>query len=87
MCLPCLQPTALVHEASLHLLGDAGGHEWDSHCHFFAAAAEARRRLLVENARCQARQKEFLAWFVPKKRIVLWPCYGWLIERHARIRR
>ncbi len=45
-----LQPTALVHEAWLRLIGDA--HEqWNSRGHFFAAAAEAMRRILVENAR------------------------------------
>jgi RNA polymerase sigma factor (TIGR02999 family) len=46
-----LQPTALVHEAYLRLVGDAGGARWDSRGHFFAAAAEAMRRILVENAR------------------------------------
>jgi RNA polymerase sigma factor (TIGR02999 family) len=46
-----LQPTALVHEAYLRLVGEAEGPQWDSHGHFFAAAAEAMRRILVENAR------------------------------------
>jgi RNA polymerase sigma factor (TIGR02999 family) len=46
-----LQPTALVHEAYLRLVGDAGGDHWDNRGHFFAAAAEAMRRILVENAR------------------------------------
>jgi RNA polymerase sigma factor (TIGR02999 family) len=45
-----LQPTALVHEAWLRLVGDANQH-WNSRGHFFAAAAEAMRRILVENAR------------------------------------
>jgi RNA polymerase sigma factor (TIGR02999 family) len=46
-----LQPTALVHEAYLRLVGaDAQAH-WDGRGHFFAAAAEAMRRILVENAR------------------------------------
>jgi RNA polymerase sigma factor (TIGR02999 family) len=46
-----LQPTALVHEAYLRLVGaeEAGG--WDSRAHFFAAAAEAMRRILVDRAR------------------------------------
>ncbi len=47
-----LQPTALVHEAYLRLVG--GGAEascWNSRGHFFGAAAEAMRRILVENAR------------------------------------
>ncbi|WP_182868350.1 sigma-70 family RNA polymerase sigma factor [Stieleria mannarensis] len=45
-----LQPTALVHEAFLRLVGDAAI-EWDGRSHFFAAAAEAMRRILIENAR------------------------------------
>jgi RNA polymerase sigma factor (TIGR02999 family) len=45
-----LQATALVHEAYLRLVGDAP-HSWNSRGHFFAAAAEAMRRILVENAR------------------------------------
>jgi RNA polymerase sigma factor (TIGR02999 family) len=52
-----LQPTALVHEAYLHLVGDPAGHDWDSRGHFFAAAAEAMRRILVENARRKGRRK------------------------------
>jgi RNA polymerase sigma factor (TIGR02999 family) len=46
-----LQPTALVHEAYLRLLGGKGADHWDGRGHFFAAAAEAMRRILVENAR------------------------------------
>jgi RNA polymerase sigma factor (TIGR02999 family) len=46
-----LQPTALVHEAYLRLVGAGEGPHWDSRGHFFAAAAEAMRRILVENAR------------------------------------
>jgi RNA polymerase sigma factor (TIGR02999 family) len=46
-----LQPTALVHEAYLRLVGDQAGKHWDGRAHFFAAAAEAMRRILVENAR------------------------------------
>jgi RNA polymerase sigma factor (TIGR02999 family) len=51
-----LQATALVHEAYLRLLGteDPG---WNGRGHFFAAAAEAMRRILVENARRKARLK------------------------------
>ncbi len=45
-----LQPTALVHEAWLRLVGE-GNQRWNSRGHFFAAAAEAMRRILVENAR------------------------------------
>jgi RNA polymerase sigma factor (TIGR02999 family) len=50
-----LQPTALVHEAYLRLVG--GGQRWDGRGHFFAAAAEAMRRILVENARRKKRAK------------------------------
>jgi RNA polymerase sigma factor (TIGR02999 family) len=48
-----LQPTALVHEAWLRLTGTA--QSWNGRSHFFAAAAEAMRRILVENARRKAR--------------------------------
>ena len=50
-----LQPTALVHEAYLRLIGGSAPGHWDSRGHFFAAAAEAMRRILVENARRKAR--------------------------------
>jgi RNA polymerase sigma factor (TIGR02999 family) len=46
-----LQPTALVHEAYLRLVGESRGQHWNGRAHFFAAAAEAMRRILVENAR------------------------------------
>ena len=53
-----LQPTALVHEAYLRLLGPDGEQRtWDSRGHFFAAAAEAMRRILIENARRKVRVK------------------------------
>ena len=54
-----LQPTALVHEAYLRLLGPGGGAElkWDSRGHFFSAAALAMRRILVERARARGRIK------------------------------
>jgi RNA polymerase sigma factor (TIGR02999 family) len=52
-----LQPTALVHEAYLRLVGDPEGHDWDNRGHFFFAAAEAMRRILVEDARRKGRQK------------------------------
>jgi RNA polymerase sigma factor (TIGR02999 family) len=48
-----LQATALVHDAYLRLVGDCDP-AWDSRGHFFAAAAEAMRRILVENARRKA---------------------------------
>lgn len=46
-----LQPTALVHEAYVRLVGDEDIPQWENRGHFFAAAAEAMRRILVENAR------------------------------------
>jgi RNA polymerase sigma factor (TIGR02999 family) len=46
-----LQPTALVHEAYLRLIGPADELRWENRGHFFAAAAEAMRRILVDAAR------------------------------------
>src|SRR5262249_1062769 len=46
-----LQPTALVHEASPRLIGPADQPRWDNRGHFFAAAAQAMRRILVDAAR------------------------------------
>ncbi|HVS03473.1 MAG TPA: ECF-type sigma factor, partial [Thermoanaerobaculia bacterium] len=47
-----LQPTALVHEAYLRLMA-GGPAPWESRAHFFAAAAEAMRRILIERARAR----------------------------------
>jgi RNA polymerase sigma factor (TIGR02999 family) len=52
-----LQPTALVHEAFLRLVGGEDLKRWDGRGHFFAAAAEAMRRILIENARHRNRLK------------------------------
>jgi RNA polymerase sigma factor (TIGR02999 family) len=53
-----LQPTALVHEAYLRLVGDAKTHgAWNHKGHFFAAAAEAMQRILIESARRKGRQR------------------------------
>lgn len=52
-----LQPTALVHEAYLRLSGSRQEQLWDGREHFFAAAAEAMRRILVESARRKKRLK------------------------------
>src|SRR3954465_14746886 len=52
-----LQPTALVHEAYLRLVGEDEEQHWDNRGHFFAAAAEAMRRILVETARQKASLK------------------------------
>lgn len=51
-----LQPTALVHEAWLRLVGDANP-KFDGRAHFFAAAAEAMRRILIDNARRKKAQR------------------------------
>jgi RNA polymerase sigma factor (TIGR02999 family) len=51
-----LQATALVHEAWLRLVGD-GDRNWENRAHFFGAAAEAMRRILIENARRKSRLK------------------------------
>jgi RNA polymerase sigma factor (TIGR02999 family) len=51
-----LQATALVHEVYLRLVGGGKGPAWDHRGHFFAAAAEAMRRILVERARRTARR-------------------------------
>jgi RNA polymerase sigma factor (TIGR02999 family) len=51
-----LQATALVHEAWLRMVGD-GDRGWQNRAHFFGAAAEAMRRILVENARRKSRLK------------------------------
>lgn len=51
-----LQPTALVHEAWLRMVGD-GNRVWQNRAHFFGAAAEAMRRILIESARRKARLK------------------------------
>ena len=52
-----LQATALVHEAYLRLVGPSGGPDWNGRGHFFAAAAEAMRRILIEAARRKGRSK------------------------------
>jgi RNA polymerase sigma factor (TIGR02999 family) len=52
-----LQATALVHEAYLRLVGGEQTRDWDGRGHFFAAAAEAMRRILINRARDKRRQK------------------------------
>lgn len=51
-----LQPTALVHEAWLQLVG-AGERSWENRAHFFGAAADAMRRILIDKARRKSRLK------------------------------
>src|SRR6201993_625910 len=52
-----LQATSLVHEAYLRLVGAEAEQRWESRGHFFAAAAEAMRRILIESARRKGRVK------------------------------
>jgi RNA polymerase sigma factor (TIGR02999 family) len=52
-----LQATALVHEAYIRLVDVDKAQHWNSRGHFFSAAAEAMRRILVENARRRATEK------------------------------
>src|SRR5262249_22140171 len=52
-----LQATALVHEAYLRLVGGDPGRSWEGRGHFFAAAAEAMRRVLIDRARGRQRLK------------------------------
>ena len=56
-----LQPTALVHEAWLRLGGD-GQPSWQNRAHFFAAAAEAMRRILIDRARSKGRLRHGGEW-------------------------
>ena len=51
-----LQPTALVHEAWMQLVGE-GGRSWENRAHFFGAAADAMRRILIDKARRKSRLK------------------------------
>jgi RNA polymerase sigma factor (TIGR02999 family) len=57
-----LQATALVHEAYLRLVDAEHRQHWDSRGHFFAAAAEAMRRILINRARDRNRQKRGGGW-------------------------
>jgi RNA polymerase sigma factor (TIGR02999 family) len=57
-----LQATALVHEAYLRLVGTEQVQHWDSRRHFFAAVAEAMRRILIDRARDKRRLKRSGTW-------------------------
>src|SRR5262245_1815436 len=57
-----LQATALVHEAYLRLVDNDTPQQWNGRGHFFAAAAEAMRRILVESARRKNAQQRGGAW-------------------------
>src|SRR5262249_46473221 len=60
-----LQATALVHEAYLRLVDVEKVQHWDSRGHFFAAAAEAMRRILVEHARKRCRREDIRGLQIP----------------------
>jgi RNA polymerase sigma factor (TIGR02999 family) len=57
-----LQATALVHEAYVRLVGDDASKYWNGRGHFFGAAAETIRRILVENARRKRSEKRGGGW-------------------------
>lgn len=57
-----LEATALVHEAYLRLVDVDKAQRWDSRAHFFAAAAEAMRRILIDNARRKQTEKHGGGW-------------------------
>jgi RNA polymerase sigma factor (TIGR02999 family) len=57
-----LEATALVHEAYLRLMGGGASRGWDSQAHFFAAAAEAMRRILIDTARRKRAGKHGGGW-------------------------
>ena len=57
-----LQATALVHEAYLRLVGNDNDQSWENRGHFFAAAAEAIRRILIQNARRKGADKRGGQW-------------------------
>jgi RNA polymerase sigma factor (TIGR02999 family) len=57
-----LQPTALVHEAWLRLAGNDANVQFANRAHFFAAAAEAMRRILIERAWCKSAEKRGGDW-------------------------
>jgi len=80
-----LQPTALVHEAWLRLTGDESK-TWDSRGHFFAAAAEAMRRILIERARAKSRlRRGSRAEHVPLELVTVAGLpEGWRIVKYAR---
>ena len=66
-----LQPTALVHEAYLRLVDVEHAHDWDSRGHFFSAAAEAMRRILIERARKRRRREAKQGPRVPLEQLSL----------------
>ncbi len=85
-----LQPTALVHEAYLRLVGANNAAEWNGRGHFFGAAAEAMRRILVDHARNNRRLKRAGdAQQVPLDALeLIWkPQYGDLLDLNEALER
>ena len=80
-----LQATALVHEAYLRLVGSNNGGNWDGRGHFFAAAAEAMRRILVDHARnnqCLTRGGDAQAFSLDAVELIWKPQYGDMLDLH-----
>ena len=84
-----LQATALVHEAYLRLVDIDKIREWHGRTHFFAAAAEAMRRILVDRARQKKSQKRGGARAASNSAKSCWPpprtpTKSWLCTKHWR---
>ena len=77
-----LNATALVHEAYLRLVEPADAARWDNRGHFFAAAAEAMRRILVEAARRKQREKHDSPRPVAPRRLIPKALVGWHVVLH-----
>jgi RNA polymerase sigma factor (TIGR02999 family) len=78
-----LQATALVHDAYIRLVDVQQADHWNSRGHFFAAAAEAMRRILVEQARRKRRKNTVAIWTASiSRKLLTWPllwtiCWRW----------
>lgn len=84
-----LQPTALVHEAYLRLMGDEGP-AWNNRAHFFYVAGEAMRRILIDHARRRRRLKrggDRIRVDLDDARLALWPDPDELLAVDEAIRR
>jgi RNA polymerase sigma factor (TIGR02999 family) len=71
-----LQPTSLVHEAYIRLVDVEKAQHWNSRGHFFAAAAEAMRRILVERARKRARREQIVGSQIPLDGLSSLKCFS-----------
>lgn len=81
-----LQPTALVHEAYLRLMNGERPQNWNGRGHFFSAAAESMRRILVDHARNRKRLKrggELKKQSLDLVELIWKPAYGDLLDLHA----